>query len=261
MNHHRFAATVLVAGVVLTGCAAEKSDEKAAPAPSQTEKTKTVSETLLDAVPDAASPAFHYAVKGGLNPFSGVIDPEGRAMTAVITQKIPDTPITLTMQFLVVEEKVWTKIAFKGATADMGLPKLPKKWMSIDQAKAGSSEIDEMKFTASEIDPGYVTALVASAAGLKETADGHYTGTTDLTKSTEAEIVEDKKLKAIGEKAKTAPLDVVVDDEGRIAKATVKVPESAAYQVTYDQYGTAKPLSAPADAVKAPADVYELLKG
>ncbi|BBH66413.1 hypothetical protein ACTI_30980 [Actinoplanes sp. OR16] len=259
MNRNRIAAAtaLLIAGATTAACGTT-GGPAAAPT---VEKTKTVTETLLDAVPDASSPVFHYTVEGGLNPFSGVIDPAGRAMTAEITQKVPDTPITLSMRFLVVEEKIWTKIAFTGATADLGLPKLPKKWMAIDPAKTGDSDVSDMKFSAAEIDPGYVTALVSAAAGLTQTTAGHFTGTTDLTRSTEAEIVGTKELTALGEQAKTAPLDVVVDADGRIAKATVKIPEAADYEVTYDRYGAAKPLTTPADAVKAPAAVYELLKG
>ena len=36
--------------------------------------------------------------------------------------------------------------------------------------------------------------------------------------------------------------------------------KATTYRVTYDQYGSATAVRAPADGVKAPADVYELLK-
>jgi hypothetical protein len=189
-----------------------------------------------------------------------VIDPAGRALTAEITQKVPDTPVTLSMKFLVVGEKIWTKIAFKGVTADMGLPRLPKKWMALDPAKTGGSDVTDMEYSPAEIDPGYVAALVESATGLTETTPGHFTGTTDLTRSTEAEIVEAKTLTRLGEKATAAPLEVAVDGAGRITAATVKIPKGT-YEVTYGQYGTAGPLAAPDDAVKAPAAVYDLLNG
>jgi hypothetical protein len=249
MTINRLAAGLLIASAALAAC-----DPAATPTTEKAEKTAT--ETLLAAVPDTSTPAFHYAVKGGLNPFSGVIDPAGEAMTVEIAQKVPDTPITLSMRFLVAGETVWTKIAFKGATADMGLPKLPKKWMALDPAKSAGSDLADLKYSEAEIDPGYVTELVQSATGLAETAPGHFTGTTDLTKAADAEIVE-----ALTDEAKTAPLEVVLDAQGRIATATVKLPDGGTYAVTYGQYGTAKSLAAPADAVKAPADVYDLLRG
>ena len=40
----------------------------------------------------------------------------------------------------------------------------------------------------------------------------------------------------------------------------MKIPKGT-YAVTYDRYGTAGSLAAPKDAVKAPAEVYELLNG
>ncbi|MEU8237538.1 hypothetical protein AB0C07_04765 [Actinoplanes missouriensis] len=257
------AGTLMIAGTALTAaCGATGADSATtaqSPAP-------TPSETILNALPDTSTPAYHYTIKGGTQPFSGVIDPAAKALTAEISEKVPDTPITLSLKFLVVEEKLWTKVSFKGATADMGLPKLPKKWMVLDPAKTGDSDFADLKYSEAELDPGYVGALVQAADGLTETSPGHFTGTTDLTRSTEAGIVEEKTLTALGDKATAVPLEVVVDGDGRVSTATLKIPaagkvKAGTYAVTYDEYGSAGALTAPKDAVKAPAGAYDLLKG
>jgi hypothetical protein len=221
--------------------------------------------TLINGVPTTKSPVFHYTVKGGVTPFSGVVDAPSKAITSDFVQEIEEGGFTLTMSFLVVEKQAWAKIAFKGAPAGSGLPKLPKKWMALESGKLSAGSSEDLTYSG-ESDPGFVSTLIESAAGLKETGKGVYTGTADLTKAGEAEIVDDATLKALGEQAKTVPLEVTLDAEGRISRAVVKIPaagktKASTYEVVYDRYGTATPVKAPTDVVAAPAAAYELLNG
>ncbi|MEV0895795.1 hypothetical protein [Actinoplanes sp. NPDC049802] len=254
----RTASTLLIVGVTLTGCGVGEAVE-------ETVAQVSAATTLADGVPTAETPAFHYAIKGGLQPLSGVLDAPRKALTTEAVEKIPDTSITLSMKFLVIDDQAWTKIAFKGAGADSGLPKLPKKWMKLDQKKLSADSGEDFTYQG-ETDPGYVSDLLRAAADLKETGEGAYAGTTDLTQSTEAEIVEADTLAALGEKAKAVPLEMALDAEGRITRALVRIPAAgkagaATYEVVYDQYGTAAVPAAPADGVAAPADVYDMLNG
>lgn len=117
-------------------------------------------------------------------------------------------------------------------------------------------------------DPGYAEDLVRASAGLKRTGPGHFAGTTDLTRSTEAEIVDDKTLEALGTRAKAVPFTAVLDAEGRLTTLTVKIPaagktKTQTYSVHYSGFGTTPSPAVPAagDQEKAPADVYDLLRG
>ncbi|WP_229073059.1 hypothetical protein [Actinoplanes sp. DH11] len=272
------AGTLLIAGTALTACGAAENTAGPATAGPATAgpatagpatagpAAKPVSAILLDAVPGADAPVYRYTIKGGAQPVAGVIDPANKALVSGVEQKVPDTPITLSMRFLVVGDGIWAKIAFKGPTAGSGLPKLPKKWMTLDRAKLAGTDVADLEYADAENDPGYVAALVEHADGLAGTAPGRFTGTTDLSDSAESGIVEPATLTALGAKAKKLPLEVTVDDAGRITRAAVRIPaagkaKASTYTVTYDEYGTADPLTAPADAVKAPAVVYDLLKG
>lgn len=252
------AAAVLL---TLAGCGELADAEAPAPTPA------TPAETLTKGVPTVASGVFHYAIKGGVQPLSGTVDAAHKAAVTEISEKIPDGGFTLTMKFMVVGDGTWAHISFGDAPANLGLPKLPKKWMKLDPAKLGDDAAKDLKYEG-ETDPGYVSTLIRSASGLTESEPGHFTGTVDLTKVTEAEIVEPATLTALGAKAAAVPFEAVLDAEGRISTATVKIPaagktKAATYQVTYDEYGTAKAPAAPAagDQVAAPQAAYDLLKG
>jgi hypothetical protein len=257
----RLAATgALLIGVAgLSACGVAETVE-------ETVAEVSATTTLIKGVPTGSSPVFHYTIKGGVSPFSGVVDAPSKGFTSDFVQKIEEGGgFTLTMKFLVVEKQAWAKISFTGAPANSGLPKLPKKWMKLEPGKLSAGSSEDLTYNG-ESDPGYVSTLIEAATGLKETGKGVYAGTTDLTKATEAEIVDDATLKALGEQAKTVPLELALDSEGRITKAVVKIPaagkaKASTYEVLYDQYGTAAPVKVPADVVAAPAAAYELLNG
>ncbi|MFC6569938.1 hypothetical protein [Actinoplanes utahensis] len=245
---------VMIAGFALAACGTVDAVQ-------ETVETVSVSAKLAQGVPTPKTPAFHYTVKGGVQPFSGVVDGPNQATTAAFADKDPDG-FTMSMTFLVVGSDSWTKISFSGAPAGADLPKLPKQWMKLDKSKLPADLAGDLEFSGKS-DPGYVSNLLVAAADLKETGPNAYAGTTDLTRSTEAEIVDAATLTALGEKAKTVPLEVSVDSEGRIAKAVVRIPaagkaKAATYEVVYDRYGSAAPLTAPAGGVAAPAAVYQM---
>jgi hypothetical protein len=226
----------------------------------------TPRDTLLTAVPDTKVGAYKFDIKGGSTPMSGVLDAPKKTIELKVVQKEPDVGLTLTMTSLVVDKKGWMKIVFTPANLP-GLPKLPKKWVLLDPAKVKNPDDSPLEY-GDETDPGYVAQLVQNSAGLAETSPGHFAGTTDLTQVKDAEIVDDKTLTALGEKAKTLPFTAVVDAEGHLTSAAVKVPaagksKATTYQVTYSGYGkTATPQVPAADAqTPAPPAVYELLNG
>jgi hypothetical protein len=172
----------------------------------------------------------------------------------------------MTMTSLVIDKKGWMKIAFTPANLP-GLPKLPKKWVLLDPAKVKDADDSPLEY-GDETDPGYVSQLVHNSAGLTETSPGKFAGTTDLTQVKDAEIVDDATLTALGEKAKTVPFTAVIDAEGHLTSAVVKVPaagkaKASTYQVTYSAFGKTATPQVPAAGAQTPATdaVYELLNG
>jgi hypothetical protein len=219
-------------------------------------------EVLLNAVPGEKVKAYAFKVKGNVTPLSGVVDAPAKGAEINIAEPVEDTGIKLKMDLRIVDQQGWVKIAFSPA-GTAGLPKFPKKWMLLDPAK-----LDDKTFLepADQTDPGYTQLLVENAAGVKQTAPGHFTGTTDLTKSTEAEILEEATLKALGTAAAKVPFEAVVDGAGHLTSVVVKIPAAGKvkahnYTVSYTGFDSTPPLTAPAadEQQKATAAAYEFL--
>ncbi|GAA1603878.1 hypothetical protein [Actinoplanes couchii] len=252
----RLASTgvLLIAGSLMAACGAVQD---------VAEEVSAVAK-LTDALPADDTPVFRYTIKGGVQPISGVVDAPNKSWTQEIEEEVPDGDFTFSMKLMVIGDQAWTRMSFDGAPEGIGLPKVPKKWMKLDLTKLPEKDAEELVYDG-ETDPGFVGSLLLAASDLKESGSGTFTGTTDLTRTTAAQIVEEKTLTALGEQAKQVPLTVTVDAQGRVGTAVVEIPaagttKAATYRVTYDQYGSAAAVKAPADGVKAPADVYELLK-
>ncbi|WP_203816135.1 hypothetical protein [Paractinoplanes ferrugineus] len=218
----------------------------------------------MKAVPDVKSPAFKFKLAGTELPFSGVADAANNASEINIAQPLEDTGVTLKMDFRIVDQKVWVKIAYAGKKA-AGLPTFPKKWMFLDPAKLKDKSWFEPQ---DDSDPGSARVLVENAADVKQTSPGHFAGTTDLTKATDAEILDEAALKALGAAATKVPFDAVVDEAGHLTSAVVKIPAAGKtkahnYTVSYTAFGSTPKLAAPAagEQQKATAGTYEMLNG
>src|SRR4051812_36397248 len=75
----------------LAGCRGEAAQPGGASATAA--RTVSVADprnALLKAVPDDAAGAYHFVIKGGTQPLSGVLDSAGKAATLDITQSEPD---------------------------------------------------------------------------------------------------------------------------------------------------------------------------
>ncbi len=259
-----FAGLLSLALVTTAACGPAEETAKTGESPKVS--VATPRDTLLTAVPDTKVGAYKFDIKGGVTPMSGVLDAPKKTIELRIVQKEPDVGLTMTMTSLVIDKKGWMKIAFTPANLP-GLPKLPKKWVLLDPAKVKNPDDSPLEY-GDETDPGYVAQLVQNSAGLAESSPGKFAGTTDLTQVKDAEIVDDATLTALGEKAKTVPFTAVVDADGHLTSAVVKVPaagksKASTYQVTYSAFGKTATPQAPAAGAQTPATaaVYELLNG
>lgn len=253
-------AAFTVSAAALAGCGPAKSAGDDPPVVS----VATPHDALLKAVPDASVGPYRFAIKGGSQPMSGVLDAPKKAVRLELSQHEPDAGFTLSMKFLIVDKRAWTKISFSPAGL-VGLPKIGKKWMLLDPSKVKDADNSPLAY-GDETDPGYTTTVVQNSANVRETTSGHYAGTTDLTQSGEAGIVDDATLKALGAKAKAVPFTAVVDAKGHLTTVTVRIPaagktKAGTYAVTYDGFDSTEAPAVPAagEQQKAVAAVYNML--
>jgi hypothetical protein len=223
-------------------------------------------DALLNAVPDDSVGAYHFAIKGGSTPMSGVLDAPRKTIRLEISQHEADPGFTLDMNFLIIGQQAWTKIRFTPAAVP-GLPKLPKKWMLLDPSKIKDKQNSPLAY-GDEADPGSASAVFQNATEVEQTSTGHFAGVTDLTKAADAEIVDAATRTALGAKAKKISFTAVVDAKGRLTSAIVKIPaagktKAATYAITYDGYDSTQTPAAPAagEQQSAVSAVYDMLNG
>src|SRR5262249_38073851 len=148
-----------------------------------------------------------------------------------------------------------------------GLPKLPGGWMALDKAKLTGDNADLVGFYG--VDPANASPMFSEGlTQATQAADGSYQGTLDLTKASDADVVDSDQLTALGDQAKAVPFQAAVDSAHRLTSVTVDVPaagSSAAfkYQVSYTGYGAPEDIDAPAANQVQPATdaAYSLLNG
>jgi len=259
-----FGTALTLTLVNVAGCDSAGSTSHPGSAAADSPSAVAPRDALLNAVPDESIGAYHFAIKGGSTPVSGVLDAPKKTIRLEISQHEADPGFTLDMKFLIIEEKVWTKITLTPSTIP-GVPKLPKKWMLLDTSKIKDKEDGPLAY-GEETDPGSAMAVFQNASDVEQTSTGHFAGVTDLTEAAEAEIVDGATLTALGDKAKKIPFTAVVDAKGRLTSAVVKIPaagktKAATYAITYDGYDSTETPMAPAadEQQEAVSVVYEML--
>ncbi|MEV4631215.1 hypothetical protein AB0J90_33590 [Micromonospora sp. NPDC049523] len=109
-------------------------------------------------------------------------------------------------------------------------------------------------------------ALVDHLTSVSESEPGTYTGWVELAGEVGQYFLSEEAVEVLGDSAKWLPFEATVDQQGRLTTVAVSVPEvgnAEAYEhtITYTNYGTAPTvtITAPADSMNAPAELYEIL--
>src|SRR5690242_17585959 len=127
-----------VCALITTGCAgAAASNGTAAKA---SKPPATPKETLLASVPTTSTGPYSYSIRyvgapDTLSDVVGTVNPPGKAYQTQTEQKDANLGFTTTVNFRIVEQKVWMKIFFRHTEGLTGIPDLPEKWMLLEPAK------------------------------------------------------------------------------------------------------------------------------
>lgn len=264
------AGTLLAVSVALTaGCAvAGSSPRQAASSPREAASSPpSAREILAAAAPGDSSGRYRISVKDSELTVRGVVDPAGRRYRLGFRQPLPGTGVMLAMDFLVIEKRSWVKVAFEGADKRSGLPRLPRTWLRLDPSKIKDRGQGSMPLAYDgAADPANSAVLFAAVVDARQQGVGRYTGTLDVTRAKEAEVLTAQQLTALGDRARSLPFEATLDRQGDLASLTVEVPavgkrKAWRWAATYSDYGTAPALPTPSgrESQPAPPTVYEML--
>ncbi|MEJ3742023.1 hypothetical protein WEI85_01810 [Actinomycetes bacterium KLBMP 9797] len=266
MNNRRWIRTGVVAfaglGLGLAACGTEAGTGAEGPATSAPADPKVV---LVAATEEIDKGNFKFDITGDEVSGGGQVHAPSRS--AQLKMTFASEALSMKIDMIFIEPDSWVKIDL-GQLAELpGAEALKSdKWMHVDQSKAKSLEDFSVDFD--DIDPAGAEKILATADGVQKTAEGTYTGKVDLSKASDAGLVDEEVVKALGAQATTLPFEAKVDAEGRLTTLKVEIPaagETKAHsvQVTYSDYGAAGPAKKPAasDVIEAPKNVYDILGG
>ncbi|GAA3395712.1 hypothetical protein GCM10020369_69790 [Cryptosporangium minutisporangium] len=229
---------------------------------------ETPQQKLLAATATSSTAPYSYTVVQKGDPtdaieFSGSVNPAGKAYDMKIVNTFDDSDGSLTLVYRIVDQKLWMKAKFTGAS---DLVEFPDKWMLVDPTRLTTDTIPT-SFREYDVDPAQLNWLVTTTNDVTEGAGGKFSGTFDLTQQPEMDVVGPATRKALGEKAKALPFTATVTS-GKVTQFVLSVPATSAskaqtYTINYTGFGTVTPVVAPTAAETAPTPdvLYEVLAG
>lgn len=255
------AATLLTLGVSACNSAANEPGATKSEAPAIPADPK---QALLDSTKEISKGHFKFTMAGDGTTGGGVVHLPTRS--AQISMSFASADFEMKMDIIYAEPESWVKMDFGDMGKMPGMEKLSSgKYLHLDQSKV--KDIEDLKFDFQDVDPAGSSLLTKAIVDVQKTGEGLYSGTVDLTKATEAGLVDEETIKALGTQANALPFEAKLDPQGRLTELTVKVPavgDTKAHElkVIYSEYGTATAPQKPAasETEEAPTEAYDMFK-
>lgn len=271
MNIRRWSVGVLAAALFVPGLAACKTEADSPTAESKSTAPAAPAdpkEALLASTKEIQQGNFSFTIKGGeLNGEGKVHKPSKSAEMKLSSPATSADDMSMNMHLVFIDTDSWVKMEFGGPMADSvpALKAMKGKYQHLDRSKIKDS--DELNFDFADVDPAGSDKLVNAITDVKKTGEGTYAGTIDTTKATDADLLDEEAVKALGAKANALPFTAKLDPQGRLTEFTVEVPAAGSAKaqqltVTYADYGTVSAAQAPpaGKTVEASDQVYEMFK-
>ncbi|SCF43133.1 hypothetical protein GA0074696_5784 [Micromonospora purpureochromogenes] len=223
-------------------------------------------QALLNSTNEIRNGNFRFTMSGAGSSAEGQVhEPSQSAEMRVL---IGDASSDLSMKLDLIHAKPdsWVKLELGGKSASSipGVQKLNLgKYQHLDQRRIKGNKA--LGFDFDKIDPAGSEVLTQGITEVRQTGEGTYAGTLDVSKAAEAGSVDQSVITALGPQAKSVPFTAKLDPQGRLSEMVVQIPaagQNAAQdiKVTYSDYGNAAAAQKPpADqVVEAPTEFYNL---
>ena len=120
----------------------------------------------------------------------------------------------------------WVKVELGGATANSvpGVQKLNLgKYQHLDQTRIKGNRNLGFDFD-KLLDPAGSEVLTQGITEVRQTGEGAYAGTIDVSKAAEAGSVDPTVITALGAQAKSVPFTAKLDPQGRLSEMVIQIP-------------------------------------
>ncbi|GAA2613310.1 LppX_LprAFG lipoprotein [Paractinoplanes durhamensis] len=179
---------------------------------------------------------------------TGAIDAPGGKGTAQLTASGPNAEINI--KTLLIGNDLYAQVP--------GITKAGT-WTHLDGSRLPAGTTIGLR--PNQIDPVGTANLLGAATDVKETGTNTYAGSLDLTKAAGLAGLSQVTIDGYGTAAQNVPFTATLDDQGRLSKLTITVPQGDPIDVTYADYGAPVNATAPAAAevTEAPDSFYSSL--
>ncbi len=254
--------SVLAAAVLaITGCTTSSTPSAppaASASASATGATPAAKDALLSSIDPLTKTSYKYTLTSSGLTGQGANDPANKKATLTLSGQQQSNSITINVVVLATD--MWMKLNL--GTNNNNLNISTDKWFHVDATKLGANPN-------LPVDPNgaaNTANLLTGAVDVQRADARHFSGTLDLTKGTNNNMLGQPDIDRLATKLKAVPFTATTDDQGRLSELKIDLaavdPALSAVQSTYSDYGTTVTVTRPdpAQVVEAPDSVYQLFK-
>jgi hypothetical protein len=270
-----FAAALLTPGLAACNSTGGTSEAGASASPTvsgsiapsgATPGSSDAKQALLDSTNEIKNGNFRFTLSGAGSTAEGQVHEPSQSAEMKVMIGNASSDLMLNLDVIHFKPDSWVKLEVGGKTAS-SIPAVQKlnlgKYQHLDQSRIKGNRA--LGFDFDRFDPAGSAELTQGITEVRQTGDGGYAGTIDVSKAAQAGSIDPALLTALGAQAKTVPFTAKVDPQGRLSELVLQVPaagQTAAQEIkmTYSDYGAATAAQKPpADqVVEAPPELYNL---
>ncbi|MFF3866904.1 hypothetical protein [Micromonospora sp. NPDC001898] len=227
--------------------------------------TGDAKQALLNSTNEIRNGNFRFTIAGVGTTAEGRVHEPSQSAEMKLTIGDASSDVLMKLDLVHLKPDSWVKLDLGGQAAKLpGVQNLNLgKYQHLDQSRIKGNR--NLAFDFDKVDPAGSEVLTQGVTEVRQTGEGAYAGTIDVTKAAEAGSLNAELIKTLGQQARSLPFTAKLDPQGRLSELVIQIPASGQnkaqdIKITYADYGAASAAQRPpaAQVVEAPNELYNL---